>query len=765
MKKTLRITVTATLMPEGWRFGFTAAPADGWSRSNVVAAFAERPWLPRPTRPCTAGCDHAWCINAEQAHVESALGALRRRSGDGGIGVGRWLYDVLLAPVRSDLDDLAALSDGDIVELALTWPYPEPDDEPETRMRWTSLSSLPWELMRDDSGPLAVSGADGRLAVAVTRVVSGTRSTMSEVAAPPKVLFVLGAAITDDSVRAGAEVLGLLREVEASGRRVNHRILDRATPTTLRRAVAAFQPDVVHLICHGGTDSDGLGYLRLISDEPGPGNRGSGSPRSEDWTGKKLLEHLRLKNHGRPPPIVVLSACESAGDLPGGRRATALGGPQLAAPLAVELVRGGVPVVVAMAGTIADRACRVFTRHFGRALADGHSLVEATADARRLAFAELPGTAIDWALPAVFLSAGVESENIRAADDPTCTWMTDWSDVLQLKPLPLFCARERILSAFWSMLPGGRDADRWHHGPEDTCVLILSTPEDHKGIGKTRMLEEIARQAFTNGCIPLLIRPTPDASPRDVQGLAKLLADALDVLVRRDMVADSEPTELRWLERRLAGAQVEDGVHRGVADELGRDEWQAMREALRLDAATVLESARTAHPGSMGANARLVVLLDNLGQTSVPLLKVMFGPGGIDRHGIGRKAQPVPLVAVLLGTGDDIRRDVRDRTVPAAQWIDVHPLEAFSQFGDEDLLAYESVLLYPFRGAEGDIARTPWVFNRGLDTEQWDEATAYLRRRWKGLPGSFGGGSDFEGVLDAVRVMRLLAPADDWVAS
>ena len=155
------------------------------------------------------------------------------------------------------------------------------------------------------------------------------------------------------------------------------------------------------------------------------------------------------------------------------------------------------------------------------------------------------------------------------------------------------------------------------------------------------------------------------------------------------------------------------------------------------------------------------MLVDNLGAACVPLLATLFGAGGVDRNGIGRARQPVPLVAVLLGTGDDIRRQVRDRTVPTAPWVEVHRLEPFTRVGDEDLLAYESVLLYPFRGAAGTLERRAWMFNRELEPVLRERMTDFMRRELAGLPGNLGKSDKLRYVLEAANAAQLLIPVDD----
>ena len=84
---------------------------------------------------------------------------------------------------------------------------------------------------------------------------------------------------------------------------------------------------------------------------------------------------------------MVLSACSSAAANGNAADSRLLGGHEVA-PLAGELVRGKVPVVVGMAGEVSGHACRLFTRAFGAALVRGLSLVQGTAIAHAsMAFA------------------------------------------------------------------------------------------------------------------------------------------------------------------------------------------------------------------------------------------------------------------------------------------------------------------------------------------------------------------------------------------
>src|SRR5262249_42961070 len=109
---------------------------------------------------------------------------------------------------------------------------------------------------------------------------------------------------------------------------------------------------------------------------------------------------------GRLPAVVVLSACRTASASgtadPSAGRVNGLS-------FAARLVAGGVPVVVAMAGDIADTACRVFTRALTLAIEGGLPLGEAVIRGRRAAFLERDSfDSTDWALPAIFTSEWID---------------------------------------------------------------------------------------------------------------------------------------------------------------------------------------------------------------------------------------------------------------------------------------------------------------------------------------------------------------------
>lgn len=621
---------------------------------------------------------------------------------------GRYLFEALIgSSTWAAIRDAAGKIGVTTIELALAC---DPDDQ--------DFHRLNWEMMHDGLRFVA-TGADvagRRVPVAITRVMAGTSATLREVGSPPRVLFVIGAALNDPRISPGAEYLGLLRQVRQDRLSVNARLLENATPRRLKAAMLKFRPDVVHFIAHGQIVS-GRGYLELAADDDDPG----GDPRR---SADQLLSYLEVD--GGFPPVVVLSACSSAAaSSTAGSRL--LGGHEVA-PLAGELVRGQVPVVLGMAGDVSDNACRLFTRAFGAALVRGLSLVEATAIARRVVFDEgmQPHQSADWALPAMFLSASVEPDMLHrqtTIDDPA-SWVANRITAYHLERPPVFCNRQNFFQSYFDLL-------------EQTAkgVVAAYSTDQEPGLGRTRLLEELAIQAIRDGNIPVLVRSDAEGTePRATLGnFAQTMYDAtLDV---RDALEIPTPavSQLSLLsEFGCAAADRPDidgdvrAYLRGRRDLTGR----AVRRALQLDLAALAEDARRSHEFIRRRVGRVVVLLDDVdryGDVAVTLFDDM-----LDGFGLGTATLPTPVFLTLsLGGQLDqyLRQLVESKSRP---WLDLQPLRVFQPDG-EDLMAYELVLLHPVEGrlVQGRVERS-WAFNPA--------ATSELRQRWINKFRSYLGG-------------------------
>ncbi|HMQ29397.1 MAG TPA: CHAT domain-containing protein [Chloroflexaceae bacterium] len=245
------------------------------------------------------------------------------------------------------------------------------------------LHSLRWELLQDplrrDPTSLATSEriilsrylpGDG-LALARRGAPQGLSALL--VAANPANLgdFGLGPVDAAGEVARAAAALGAIRTTALASA--------PGAPVTLAALASALQsgPEILYIVAHG-TLADGLPYLWL-EDAGG---------RAAPTAAGKLVQ--ALGDLARRPLIVVLAACESAGDgHSGGAAATALG-PRIAAT--------GVPAVVAMQGLVsADTVAAMMTVFFAEVRRSG--LVDLALARARAAVLERP----DWWAPALFL--------------------------------------------------------------------------------------------------------------------------------------------------------------------------------------------------------------------------------------------------------------------------------------------------------------------------------------------------------------------------
>jgi hypothetical protein len=609
---------------------------------------------------------------------------------------GRWLFDALLgedgfAAVRN----VAAAEGADLVELALRWDASE-----------QALSRLHWEAMRSRAGFLA---AGRGLRVAVTRVVAGAMHVPRAMASPPRALFVLGGSAGDKDLRPGAELIAVLRPLRYEERSLRGEVLARATPSRLRAAVARLAPDVVHVVAHGVV-AHGTCLLELAADE----GESDGLRSAE-----QLLAMLGDATAGLPP-VLVLSACDAGLALPLAQ----------AGALAAQLVEKGLPIVIGMAGRVADIACRLFARRFGEALLAGEPLVAATEEGRRAAFSDgdPPDRAIDWALPALFLAEGVAPNfgSQPTPDDPIETRVAAY----RVAGTPVFCGRHEVLDALHEVL-----ARKLHP------VLAIASRE--ADIGRTRALKELTATALRAGHVPcLLIWESPAAAvPTSVEALARQLGAAvartratfglapravspLVLLLSAPLEAlRAHPQLPAALRAHLAFAETVDAAAfaLALADDLGA----LASDARAADAASPL---RTLHAAS-----RAVVLVDDVhrwDKALEPFLDVM-----LTAWGLGTEAEPVPVVLTfsLDSPAATLLRPISERRRQG--WSTVQ-IDRFSD--GEDLLAYEQVLLHPFGPVLPRFSDQRWVFDFDVDEDVVRESVEAFQDVIAGAPGKLG---------------------------
>ncbi|MFO0873485.1 MAG: CHAT domain-containing protein [Phycisphaerales bacterium] len=266
------------------------------------------------------------------------------------------------------------------------------------------LLSLPFEAMREPGGALIVEHPG----VTMVRRPPGLAWTWSDALAGPLKILVAVGAPDEGTTRSSVldherELSNILDGVEPAQRleNVQVRVLEASEPTVIGEALRRDQFHILHLTCHGN------GEVLELDDEDG---------RPVMATADELLAAFRAA--GRLLPMVFLSACHSGASTDSVR----------AASVAEQLLRGGVPAVLAMQGAVSDRYGSELAREFFERMAatEGVLASEALAQARRAleqarrqrlargtAGAAGIGGDVDWALPeyatAALFVAGIEA--------------------------------------------------------------------------------------------------------------------------------------------------------------------------------------------------------------------------------------------------------------------------------------------------------------------------------------------------------------------
>jgi hypothetical protein len=511
-----------------------------------------------------------------------------------------------------------------------------------------SMQTLRWEALYDGKAFVAAQGAaDGIVSVSITRVVGAVAGAAKEIDRIPRVLFAIGSRLTHPDMRPGAEFMGIMRRLERGGGMIHPKILDEATLESLRRETHSFRPDIVHLIGHGRRGLDNQVQLGLRSE----------SAKDDGFvTAQQLLGAIH--DGDRNPVIVILSACKTAAS-------QADASPHVnAMPFAAQLVAGGIPVVVAMAGDVQDTACRVFTRALTSAIGNGVPLGKAVVSGRRAAFYNRVYDSADWIMPTVFVAEddlmGIRLFNTRKAEAAR-TRIQDLGLSLT-QDMSVFCGREEFFPAMDRLLDGVFDVPH---------ALVASTPGTDKHYGGTRLLRELGARAVRTGVLPILLGPYDLDPPTSPVGLAGKLSTAIGD-ARAALKVGEAASRLEC---------VGDGVRP-----------QNLADAIRADLDQLVQALDPDDPvRSRPPDLPQVVLLCHRvdrWQGAFGALLDMLGPRGL--RGSGRRIPVVMTGADIdaLEKGRDGSRRIRCSAV-------FHTFGRLTTTDDKDLLAYQWWLLNP----------------------------------------------------------------------
>jgi len=496
-----------------------------------------------------------------------------------------------------------------------------------------------------------------------------------------RLLLAAGADLADDMIRGGALFMGLLRGLEALGP-CTVKVAQSLTIGDLTRECARFRPHIVHLVANGDRHA-----VRLES----------WSSDGEATIGALLPALTR----GHRPMAVLLSVCQADGSCDSAATA----------PLAAELVTGGIAIVVAATGEISEPACRLYTRLLINAVSEGTPVAAAAAQGRRAALMSrsAPRSGLDWARPALFLADSVRP-GFQLVDLPPRRRVATLTQRLGLRREPLFVGRSEVLAAADRLLTA--------EAPSPAFLGIVRDGSIEQ-LGSTRLLEEIASRLLARGHIPLLLGPYAafgaPASARELAG------GILDAAARFASALGLEP----------AASQVSED-----AGEL---------ESLRADLDR-LASAAGATGEPFGPHSRPVILGDDA-HTWTGALEALLARLG--NNGLGRPSAPIPVVltaSLREGVGPRLKDFIE---VNAARYtVSICPLEPMSPA--EFATSSQWLLLHP--GQQGEPAYTP---ARDARPEDLRMAFSLL----EGLPGRLR--TDLYLLARVLKDRGALVPMDD----
>ena len=247
------------------------------------------------------------------------------------------------------------------------------------RIAAPELASLPWELLRDPKDDyLSLSSQ-----TPVTRYLAVPTPIESLKIEPP--LRVLGMVASPDDLppldveNEKKRMDEALADLVADGR-IDFIWLEGRTYEDLQRELRREDVHVFHFVGHGDFDEDANQGLLALEKE----DKTTFRLKAEDL-GRLLKDESGLR-------LVVLNACSGAeGNVT-----------DLFSSTASEIIRCGIPAVVAMQNKISDEAAIQFARIFYQSIADGSPVDTSMTEARKYMKTNLD-TGIEWVTPVLHM--------------------------------------------------------------------------------------------------------------------------------------------------------------------------------------------------------------------------------------------------------------------------------------------------------------------------------------------------------------------------
>ncbi|MGA9350265.1 MAG: tetratricopeptide repeat protein [Anaerolineae bacterium] len=321
------------------------------------------------------------------------------------------------------------------------------------RIEPPELSAIPWEYLYDELNDLFLGVSPE---TPVTRYIQVAEPPRSITIHPIlKVLVVISNPVNlaeyglrELNAEKEKQVLSQALEEWQEEGLVELEFLDHAIASEIREKLRRYQPHIFHFIGHGAFRDD-TGYLVIEDDD-------RRCRLINDRTFRKFFLGSDFTK------LVVLNACQSA--------TTSSTQPMVG--LAHNLVRRGLPAVVAMQYSIYDDTAIKFSREFYRALALGFPVDTAISEARRGIYIDCGAERRDWGIPVLFM---------RSPDGVILKLPKPISRPLRLESIPRsgkFIGRKRELDECQAKL-------------DSQNILVIGGTA---GVGKTMLGAQIAIQ-------------------------------------------------------------------------------------------------------------------------------------------------------------------------------------------------------------------------------------------------------------------------------
>ena len=318
------------------------------------------------------------------------------------------------------------------------------------------LLGLPWELMRDGKGPVAL-GVGG---ISRSLPVTDEAEALEVPGGRLRVLMVISRPAGTNDVPYQMVARPLLERLEAVRGEVELTLLRPPTFSALRQAVRQAaevgQPfHVVHFDGHGGMikspggGAPGVGEGVLAFELPGGG------------TGYVTASRVAAALAAGRVPVAILNACQSGAV-----------GKELEASMATALLKAGCAAVVAMAYSVYAVAAAEFMAAFYESLFAGDSVGQAVIAGRKRLF-ELDGRPSpkgdmplsDWLVPVHYMRAEARFPQARIGRPAAAPSLDEALDQMRAAPAP--ATPSMIHWPRWACLLAGMISStswRWQRG-------------------------------------------------------------------------------------------------------------------------------------------------------------------------------------------------------------------------------------------------------------------------------------------------------------